>query len=116
MSRTNHENSGRLEQGLIIAQAVVALFVMAFFLFAPREGEPALLLPLTGAAQEAVPAILSQEGTALLARGWADGSYVVRREKPGFLSTLISDGVLVVSASAPGCGPIPDRALAERGR
>ena len=95
----------RLGQALIAAQVVIAIIALALTIFAPREGGAELLYPLSSSAAATLPSTLSQPGTLLLARGRYEGSYVVRGQHPGFLNSLARDGVLVLNATAPGCGP-----------
>lgn len=95
----------RWGQALIGAQVVIAFVALALTIFAPREGEPVLLYPLTSTAASTLPATLSNPDTLLLARGQYAGSFVVRGDRPGFLASLAGDGVLVLNATAPGCGP-----------
>lgn len=107
MALEQAEYSGRFEQTMILGQIALAFTAMAVFVFAPRGDEPVALYPMGSEAAKAVPALMSTPQTLILARGNLDGSYVIRGNRPGFLKSLLRNGVLVLNASAPGCGPLP---------
>lgn len=105
LGQTKH--SGRFEQAVILGQLALALAVMALIVFAPRSGEPVALYPTGLGDPKAVPALISAPQTLVLARGSLDGSYIIRGNRPGFFESLFGYGVLLLNASAPGCGPLP---------
>ena len=78
--------------------------------FAPREGEPVVLLPLDDEAHRSVAALASATGSNIRARGSVDGALVIDGPHPGFIETLTGRNVLVLNASAPGCGTNSGRA------
>lgn len=96
----------------MLAQLALALGGMLAFIFAPRAGEPVALYPLSESAARSLPATMTEPGSLMLGRGVLAGSYVVRGSRPGFLESLLGDGVLILNASAPGCGPVPANAIA----
>lgn len=98
------QSKAHIGRALIATQLVVAVIALALILFAPRAGEPVTLFPLSSSAAATLPAILSHPDTRLLARGKLNGSFVIRGHRPGFLQSLAENGVLILSASAPGCG------------
>lgn len=107
MAQIIADRNGRLAQALVLAQLLLALGGMIALIFAPRTGEPVTLLPLSESAARNLPATMSAPGSLMLGRGVLDRSYVVRGRRPGFFESLIKDGVLILNASAPGCGPAP---------
>ncbi len=106
MSPIAKKTAGRKDQ--IAFCAIMALIVLgaAAFVLAPRGGEPVTIVPVAGSS--GIATLVSRQDTRLLARGMIDGSYVIRGERPNMLSGLIHHGVLVLNASAPGCGPVDD--------
>ncbi|MFU7528260.1 hypothetical protein [Qipengyuania sp. ASV99] len=77
---------------------------IAVTVYAPRSGEPALLVPLDAEAAGAIPALLSHPEVQILARGQVSGSYVIVGNLPDFATALTAHRVLVLNADAPGCG------------
>ncbi|MHA7818570.1 MAG: hypothetical protein ACX930_02860 [Erythrobacter sp.] len=106
MGRENAHATGRLEQAIIVGLLAAALAALAGLVIAPRTGEPVALVPLGASAAKAVPGLLTSPDTLLLARGSMPGSYIVRGKRPGFFESLSLHGVLVINATAPGCGPV----------
>ncbi len=99
--------SAKFATAAFAAQSVLSVLVGAVLIFAPRgENAPAMLYPMTAEAQRALPALLSRPGTLIVSRAKRDGAYIIRGERPGFLNALMERGVLVLNASAPGCGPV----------
>ena len=82
-----------------------ALMVLAALVLAPRSDQPVALVPLGDGAAKALPGLITSPETLLLARGSLPGSYIVRGERPGFLESLTRHRVLILNATAPGCGP-----------
>lgn len=113
--RTRASSQGRFAQALVLAQLLFALGGMLAFIFAPRADEPVALYPLSESAARTLPAIMTEPGSLILGRGLLADSYIVRGSRPGFLESLLSDGVLILNASAPGCGPVPADAIAGAG-
>ena len=107
MSQDIADRNGRFAQALVLAQLLLALGGLIVFIFAPREGEPVTLLPLSEDAARTLPSTISAPGSLMLGRGVIERSFVVRGKRPGFLESLFEHGVLVLNASAPGCGPAP---------
>lgn len=107
MTSEQAQQSGRFEQALILGQIALALAGTLAFIFAPRSGEPVALYPISQNASQAAVSLMSAPQTLILARGRIDGSYIIRGNRPGFFDSLLRHGVLVLNASAPGCGPIP---------
>lgn len=106
MGRDNLHATGRLEQAIIAMLPGSALIALAALVLIPRPGEPVALVPLGEAAGKAVPGLITSPETLLLARGSLPGSYIVRGTRPGFFESLTRHGVLVLNATAPGCGPV----------
>ena len=100
----------QVRHGIALCQFALIIFSMAMLAFAPREGEPVALLPLNGEAHRSVAALASATGSNILARGNVDGALVIGGPHPGFIQTLIGKNVLVLNASAPGCGTNSGRA------
>lgn len=98
--------TGRIEQAVIAALVVSALVAFGSLILAPRAGEPVALIPLGGDAVKAIPTLIAAPETLLLARGSLPGSYVVRGDHPGFVKSLTRHRVLILNATAPGCGPV----------
>jgi len=97
--------------GQLLLSAIADLVLM----FAPRSGDAAVLLfPLTKEGTRALPSILSEPGTRVIARGRFDGSYTVRGVRPGFLTWLSDSRIFLLSASAPGCGPLLKASTSQR--
>ncbi len=90
----------------LIGQVALDVIGMTGFAFAPRDDQPALLYPINAHGAASLPEVLSRSGTLIVARGGFEGSYVIRGPRPGFAAGLIGDGIIVLNASAPGCGPI----------
>lgn len=105
MGRGSAQSSGRIEQLLVAGAIAVAIAALAALVLAPRSGEPVALVPLGESAGRTVPTLIASPDTLLLARGSLPGSYIVRGQRPGFFDSLTRHGVLVLNATAPGCGP-----------
>ncbi|WP_299192996.1 hypothetical protein [uncultured Erythrobacter sp.] len=107
MSLETNQSSDGFEQVVLVGQSLLALGALLAFVFAPRADSPVALYPVTKAATQAIPNLLSQGGTQVLARGQLDGSYIIRGDRPGLIDALLHEGVLILNAAAPGCGPLP---------
>lgn len=95
-----------IARAFLPCQMLLAFAGILTIVFAPRGGgEAVLLYPLSEQANGAMIAALSQPDTDILSVGQLAGSYVIRGNRPDFLSSLARDGILVLRASAPGCGP-----------
>lgn len=108
MSRRGDQAKGRQEQAVICGVIALAIAVLAAIIFLPRAGEPVLIVPLGAEGRTAVPALLSAPETLILARGSLADSYVIGGAHPGFARGLLLHGVLLLNATAPGCGPVGD--------
>ena len=106
MGRVDRYATGRLEQAIIVGLLASAIILLAALVLAPRTGEPVALVPLGDHAEKVIPGLITTPDTLLLARGSVPGSYIVRGERPGFFESLTRHGVLVINATAPGCGPV----------
>lgn len=94
----------RVGQTATICQALLCTLAITAIFYAPREGQPALLLPLNAQAAGAIPALLSHPEVLILARGQVSGSYVITGNRSGFAEGLFAQGVLILNAASPGCG------------
>lgn len=109
MTRRGDQAKGRQEQAVICGVIALALAVLAAIILLPRAGEPVLIVPLGAAGKTALPALLSAPDTLILARGSLADSYVIGGEHPGLAKGLLLHSVLLLNATAPGCGPVGDQ-------
>ncbi len=100
--------SAKFATAAFAAQSVLAVLISVVMIFAPRGNDTAAMLyPMTAEAQRALPELLSQRDTLIVSRAAWDGAFVIRGARPSFFNALMERGVLVLNASAPGCGPAP---------
>ena len=83
----------------------LALMLLGAIVLAPRPGEPVLLVLLGAGGRSALPSLLSAPDTLILARGGLTDSYVVTGERPALAEGVFRHRVLLLNATAPGCGP-----------
>ena len=84
-------------------QGVLAASVLAGAIYAPRSGEPAVLLPLTAQPVAQALAFAEAEGAPLMQIDTASGRLVVLApETPGLLRALAS-GFVPVATTQAGC-------------
>ena len=94
------------EQAAIVALLVAAVLALGVLVLAPRRDSPVALVPLGSDAARAIPDLLAAPDTRLLGRGSMPGSYIVLGKRPSFVEGLLRDGVLILNATAPACGPL----------
>ena len=90
-------------QTATVCQILLCTMAIAVTVYAPRSGDPALLVPLNAEAAGAIPALLSDPEVLILARGQVGGSYVIAGNLPDFATALTAHRVLILNAAAPGC-------------
>ena len=96
--------SGR---GIFLCQILIALLGLIVIGYAPRSAdETALIVPLSAAARANLVEVLSQRDVLVLSRGRWEGSYIINGPHPHFAKALFEGGLLILRASAPGCGPV----------
>lgn len=105
MEFTEDRAAGKAERAVICGVIALALAMLGGIALLPRPGEPVLLVPLGAKGKAALPALLSAPDTLILARGTLADSYVITGERPGVAESLVTHGILLVNASAPGCAP-----------
>lgn len=94
---------------LMPMQIALAVGSALWIAFAPRSGEPVVLIPIGTDGNRHVIARLSDPDTKILGRAnWA-GSYVVRDRSQNAFDALIRHGVLTLNATADGCTPSDKR-------
>jgi hypothetical protein len=88
----------------LAAQCVVVLGgLTGLYAFPPDHGRM-LLLPLTGNAQSGLASAAIAHGAQLIGKGPWPGSFLVEGRRDALALTMLSQGVIVVSAQMGGCG------------
>jgi hypothetical protein len=88
----------------LAAQCVVVLGgLTGLYAFPPDHGRM-LLLPLTGNVQSGLASAAIAHGAQLVGKGPWPGSFLVEGRRDALALTLLSKGVIVVSAQIGGCG------------
>jgi len=93
-------------QTFVWAQAGVLCLVLAACAFAPRSGQAALLLPLSGAARHNSIGWAKTHDLRLIARGRLPGSLVVLGKSPPSLFSALREGALLLAAPGLSCDTI----------
>ena len=88
---------------LLVAQASIVLFCMAFLLLAPTQTRPMMFVPLSSNGQSEVASLATAGDRKLLGPGPVAGSLVVRGSPQNPISALLNRGVLIVAVSYSSC-------------